>query len=118
MSIVAELLTKPGVIVAGEYAYRGDRFFYKGALKEKHARMASVMCRATTMSTHMEGDMIAAFCPQSGIQPVRGWVMSGPEHTVCVVANVFCLIDNKKGSLNTIIGFMRQALANVPMDLV
>ncbi|NJN47064.1 MAG: DUF2173 family protein [Candidatus Competibacteraceae bacterium] len=59
MSIVAELLTKPGVIAAGEYAYRGDRFSYRGNLTESHARMASIMCRATTMSTHMQGEIIA-----------------------------------------------------------
>ena len=28
MSIVTDLLAKPGVVAAGEYAYRGDRFFF------------------------------------------------------------------------------------------
>lgn len=118
MSIVAELLSQPGVIVAGEYAYRGDRFFHKGALSEKHARMTSIMCRATTMSTNMEGDMLAAFCPHCGIQPVRGWAIRGPETTICVVANIFCLLDNKKSSLNAIIGFLRQALVKAPTNLI
>ena len=57
MSIVTELLAKPGVVAAGEYAYRGDRFSYRGALSEEHARMASIMCRATTMSVNMEGSL-------------------------------------------------------------
>lgn len=118
MSIVAELLAKPGVIAAGEYAYRGDRFSHKGALTEQYARMASIMCRATTMAANMEGGMIAAFCPQAGIQPVRGWMIRGPGNTVCVVANVFCLIDNQKGSLNSILGFMRQALTDETVDLI
>jgi roadblock/LC7 domain-containing protein len=118
MSIVAELITKPGVIAAGEYAYRGDRFSYRGALTERYARMASIMCRATTMGASMEGDMIADLCPQCRIQPVRGWLVRGPEKTVCVIANVFCLIDNKEGSVNSILGFMRETLANEVMDLI
>ena len=118
MSIVAELLTKPGVIAAGQYAYRGDRFSYKGTLTEELARLASIMCRATTMATIMQGEMIAAFRPHSGLQPVRGWLVCGPKNTVCVIANVFCFIDNETGSLNAILRFMRQALADADRDLV
>jgi len=118
MSILAELLDKPGVIAAGEYAYRGDRFSYKGALDQELARLASIMCRATTMATIMQGAMIAAFRPQCGIRPVRGWLVRGPQYTVCVMANVFCFLDNATGSPNAILHFMRQALADVDMDLV
>jgi roadblock/LC7 domain-containing protein len=118
MSIVTDLLAKPGVIAAGEYAYRGDRFSYRGALTEDYARMASIMCRATTMGVNMEGRMLEAFQPRSGLQPPRGWMVHGPDYTVCVIANVFCLLDNSKGSINDIVGFMRQGLANVSADLV
>lgn len=118
MSTVSELLGKTGVIAAGEYAYRGDRFAYRGELSEEHARVVSIMCRATTMGVAMESDMLAMFAPQSGIQPPRGWTVRGPEHTLCVMANVFCLIDNKKGSLNEILGFMYQALAHETMRLI
>lgn len=118
MSIVTDLLAKPGVVAAGEYAYRGDRFSYRGALTEDHARMASLMCRATTMGANMEGRMLAAFQPGNGLQPPRGWLVHGPAYTVCVMANVFCLLENTKGSINDVVGFMRQALANVPADLI
>lgn len=118
MSIVTDLLAKPGVIAVGEYAYRGDRFSYRGALTEEHARMASIMCRATTMSVNMEGAMLEALQPGSGLHPPRGWVVRGPKHTVCVVANVFCLVENAQGSINDIAGFMRQALAYIPTGLI
>jgi len=118
MSILAELLSKPGVIAAGEYAYRGDRFSCKGALDQELARLASIMCRATTMAATMQGEMIAAFRPQCGIAPVRGWLVRGPQYTVCVMANVFCFLDNVTGSPNAVLHFMRQALADVDMDLI
>lgn len=118
MSIVTDLLARPGVIAAGEYAYRGDRFSYRGALSEEHARMASIMCRATTMGANMEGAMLESLRPGSGLHPPRGWVVRGPGHTVCVMANVFCLLDNTQGSVNDIVGFMRQALGDATHDLI
>jgi roadblock/LC7 domain-containing protein len=118
MSIVAELLAKPGVIAAGQYAYRGDRFSYKGSLSEEDARRASIMCRATTMSTIMEGDMLAELGSQNGIHPVRGWAVRGAENTVCVVANVFCFVANEAGSVGGILNFMRESLANQTADMV
>ncbi|HRD49707.1 MAG: DUF2173 family protein [Candidatus Competibacter sp.] len=118
MSTITHLLTQSGVIAAGEYAYRGDRFSYRGALSEEHARMASIMCRATTMGANMEGRMLEALQPRSGLQPPCGWMVHGPDYTVCVIANVFCLLDNTKASINDIIELMRQALANTNADLI
>jgi roadblock/LC7 domain-containing protein len=117
MSIVTDLLAQPGVVAAGEYAYRGDRFSYLGALSEEHARIASIMCRATTMSAHMEGAMLGSIHPH-GLHPPRGWLVSGPVHTVCVMANVFCLLNHTQGSVNDIVRFMRQALGDVSHDLI
>lgn len=118
MSILAELMSKPGVLAAGQYAYRGDRFSYKGALNEHYARLASIMCRATTLSTTMEAEMLAAFHPNCGIQPARGWLVRGPTRTVCVIANTFCLLDNALASPNEIMNAMRQALTDTDTDLI
>lgn len=118
MSIVTDLLARPGVIAAGEYAYRGDRFSYRGALSEEHARMASIMCRATTMGASMEGAMLEALRPGCGLYPPWGWLVRGPVHAVCVMANVFCLFDHTRASVNDIVGFMRQALGDATHDLI
>jgi roadblock/LC7 domain-containing protein len=118
MAIVSELSVMPGVVAAGEYSYRGDRFSYKGQLDEEQARMASIMCRATTLSVHMQGEILNSFSEGSGLSPSKGWVVRGPAFTVCVVANVFCFLDNAKASLNDVLGLMRQRLADAPDDLV
>ena len=78
MSVAAELANMPGVIAAGEYSYRGDRFSFKGQLTDELARMASIMCRATTMSEHMQVDMLEEHCPQCGVSPPEGWIVRGP----------------------------------------
>jgi roadblock/LC7 domain-containing protein len=106
MSIIAELATTPGVIAAGEYSYRGDRFSYEGNLDEEKARMASIMCRATTMAVHMQINMLKSLNADCGSAPARGWVVKGEHFTVCVIANVFCFIDNASASLNEIMDHM------------
>lgn len=118
MSLIAELAALEGVFAAGEYSYRGDRFSYKGNISEEQARMASIMCRATTMGVHMQTDILAGMCPSCGAAPAGGWVVRGPQFTVCVVANVFCFIDNDKASLNTVMGKLRRQLADAPQDLI
>lgn len=118
MGILSELTDMPGVICAGEYSYRGDRFTYKGQIDDEQARQASIMCRATTMSVSMQAGMLGAFCKDCGFDPGKGWIVKGPQLTVCVIANVFCFINEADGSLNQVLGHMRQALADVTNDLV
>lgn len=114
MSIVAELSSLKGVFAAGEYSYRGDRFTYKGQLDEEQARMASIMCRATTMGVHMQADILGAYCgDQCAFTPSRGWVVRGPKFTVCVMANVFCFLDNADASMNDIIEVMYRRLVDI-----
>ncbi len=118
MTILTELNALPGVIAAGEYSYRGDRFSFRGQLEPEHARMASIMCRATTMSVRMQTGILAAACGESGLVPGRGWIVRGPRFSVCVVANVFCFLDNSGGSLNEVLEIMRDRLQGEGEDLV
>lgn len=118
MSVTAELARMPGVIAAGDYSYRGDRFSYQGDITDEMARMAAIMCRATTMSEHMQVGLLEQFCPQCGSGPPRGWIVRGPAFTVCNVANVFCFLDNNSTSLNEVVSLMRERTANATPDLI
>ena len=118
MSIFAELAARPGVIAAGEYSYRGDRFHCKGDLSEEQARMASIMCRATNLSVHMQAHFLAMSMPKCPFNPASGWTVRGPHFTVCVMANVFCFLDNTASSLNEIMQLMKKHLGDEPEDLV
>jgi len=113
MSVYAELADIEGVIAAGEYAYRGDRYSYQGQLNDGMARMASIMCRATTMATHMQAEIVGANSEDCPFDPARGWVVRGAQMSVCVVANVFCFVQNQEGLLNRVMKQMRVKLANV-----
>ena len=116
--LTAELVDRPGVFAAGEYSYRGDRFNYRGEISDEMARMASIMCRATSMSEHMQVGMLEQFCPDCGSSPPQGWIVRGPVFTVCNVANVFAFLHNAQASLNDIMSLMRARLADAAHDLV
>ena len=118
MSIINELAAITGVIAAGEYSYRGDRFSYEGKLDEEKARMASIMCRATTMAVHMQTDMMKSLSADCGCAPSRGWIVKGTNFSVCVIANVFCFVDSNAASLNKIMKTMREKVPNQDAQLV
>lgn len=118
MSVAAELANLPGVVAAGEYSYRGDRFTYKGQINDDMAKMASIMCRATTMSEHMQLGMLKSFCPECAGDYPKGWIVRGPGFTVCNVANVFCFLDNSAASLNDIMALMMRRLGDADHALV
>lgn len=118
MSILSELADLPGVICAGEYSFRGDRFTYKGQMNDDMARQASIMCRATTMSMHMQAGIMNNFCERCGLFPSRGWVVRGAQITVCVVANVFCFLNEADGSMNQVLNMMNEKVPHDTDELV
>ncbi len=118
MSIISELAAVRGVVAAGEYSYRGDRFTFEGQLDEDKARMASIMCRATTMAVHMQVDMMKGLGRDCGCAPARGWVVRGARFSVCVIANVFCFVDNEAASLNEVLELMRDKVPHQEGELV
>ena len=111
MNIVSELAAMEGVMAAGEYSYRGDRFTCEGEMTDDMARMASIMCRSTSMAVHMQMDMIKNLGHDCACIPSRGWIVNGENFSVCVIANYFCFIQNESVSLNAVMSYMRE---NVP----
>ncbi len=118
MSVVAELMALPGVIAAGQYSFRGDRYTYQGQLSDELARMASIMCRATSLGVHMECNMLGELCEDCGLVPGKGWAVRGPHFTVCVMSNYFCFLDNERGSVNDTLHLMIQELRNASDELI
>ncbi len=103
-------MSLPGVMAAGEYAYRGDRYSYEGKMDNEMARMASVMCRATSLGVHMECNILGSVCGECGLTSCRGWAVRGAQYTVCVMSNVFCFLDNDAGSLNDTLKLMLETV--------
>ncbi len=118
MSLIDELAKQSGVMAAGEYAYRGDRFSYVGQLSEEMARMASIMCRTTSMALHMQVDMLKQMGRDCGCAPAQGWSVKGRDYTVCVRGNIFCFINNKSKELNNVMRFLNKHIAPISGEMV
>lgn len=113
MSLIQNLSRMPGVLAAGEYSYRGDRFTFAGQLTDELARMASIMCRATTMASHMQVDMMKSLGADCGCAPARGWMVRGQQFSVCVIGNTFCFLDHRAANLNEV---MQLLIEQVPQQ--
>lgn len=118
MHIVKQLMAIPGVIAAGEFAYRGDRFSYEGALTDEYARMASILCRANTLSINMQSEIVDSFAENCGCRPVQGWVVRGGHISVCVIGNYFAFIDNRPELMNDVMTIMRAKVGDIHDDLL
>lgn len=118
MHIVKQLMAIPGVIAAGEFAYRGDRYTYEGALTNEFARMVSILCRANTLSVNMQSEIFDSFVENCGCRPIQGWVTRGDHITVCVVGNYFCFLESRTGLLNDVLTIMRAKVGDINEDLL
>lgn len=118
MHIVKQLSAIPGVIVAGEYAYHGDRFSFEGALTNEFARIVSILCRVNTLAANMQSEILDAFAENCGFRPVQGWAVRGARVTFCAVGNYFCLIENREGLLNEVMRRMREKIGDLHSELL
>ncbi|MHB8915175.1 MAG: DUF2173 family protein, partial [Thiobacillus sp.] len=101
-----------------EFAYRGDRFSYEGALTDEFARMASILCRANTLNVNMQSEIFDSFAENCGCRPVQGWITRGSLVSVCVVSNYFCFIENRPELLNDVMTIMRAKVGDIHDDLL
>lgn len=126
MSLITDLMELTGVVAAGDFVYRGDQYSaHRGPMSEEETRTMSSLCRANTTSMRMEGDLLALFSrvcqPEAGgcgFDPAKGWVMHGAKRSICVISNVYCLIDNDRASLTEVLGLMRERLSEAPDHLM
>ena len=113
MHIAKQLMAIPGVIAAGEYAYRGDRYTYEGGLTDEYARMASILCRANTLNASMQAEMLSSFAEHCACLTLQGWVVRGKQVSVCAVGNFFCMLENRQGVLNDVMTVMRAKVGDI-----
>lgn len=119
MSLVSHLMELPGVIAAGDFAYRGGHYYHhEGDLSENETRLVATLCRANSAALRMEGDMLTMFskvCQPGaggcGFEPFDGWVVHGASKSICVMSNVYCVFDNQHASITQLLRTLRERLA-------
>ena len=53
-------------------------------------------------------DVFSLFSQMNGWTPARGWVVKGAQMTVCSVANVVAMLDNKDVSINEVMRVLEE----------
>ncbi|CAK0746587.1 DUF2173 family protein [Gammaproteobacteria bacterium] len=106
MNLITKLLSIPGVIAAGEFSNRGERFTHAGLLDHQQARMASIMCSSNSLAINMQAGILTSLAGEGGLTPIRGWIVQGSHFTVCVVGQKFCFLEQETASLNQVFALM------------
>ena len=112
MRYIGKLMKMPGVIAAGYFTYKGEIKEYMGQLTRYEAEQLSSMCYANLRMVRMQGNMLQALTAykpgneRCGLHSANGWVVRGPQKTVCVISDSFCIFNNSGGSLNDILHLM------------
>ncbi|MDW8032862.1 MAG: DUF2173 family protein [Aquificaceae bacterium] len=101
MANLDKLMNVKGVWAAGEFTDDGKLVAYKGNLSEEHAAMAAEMCAANNAMAKMQCDGYTAFSGQEWT-PLRGWALTGPKYSVCVMGNVGVFVNNDEVSFNEV----------------
>jgi roadblock/LC7 domain-containing protein len=73
-------------------------------LMERLARFAQWYRRMVSSNT----DLLSLFSQMRGWSPSQGWIVQGADVTVCSIGNMVCLFDNAQGSVNEIMGALRE----------
>lgn len=101
MANLDRLLQIKGVFAAGEFSDDGKVIAYKGDVTEEEAAMAAMMCAANTAMAKMQADGFTAFSGKEWT-PLKGWAVTGPKYSVCVMGNVGVFVKNDEVSFNEV----------------
>jgi len=102
MTDLNKLLEIKGVFAAGTFSDDGKMTGFAGDLKEDYAAMAASMCAANMHVARMQVDGYTAMSGESGWTPAKGFALSGPKFSVCVVGNTGVFARNGEASFNQI----------------
>ena len=101
MANLDNILNVKGVFAAGEFADDGSLTAFKGGLSEEFAAMAAQMCAANNGTARVQCDGYTAFSGEEWT-PMRGWALSGPTVSICVMGNVGAFMHTEEASFNEV----------------
>lgn len=105
--MMKRLLAVDGVMVVCQF--RDDGALVEGYGMGDDAMLVKLAKFAHDYKRMVQGnaDQLAMFTQMAGWTPPGGWVVHGPQTSVCSVANLVCVIDNRQASLNEVMNQLR-----------
>ncbi len=105
--MIKQLLALDGVMAI--CLFRDDGLFLEGYGMLPEDQLAGLAKFAHDYKRIVQGnaDQLSMFTQMNGWTPPGGWIVRGPQLSVCGTGNLVCVLQNNEGSLNEVM----QALA-------
>ncbi|MEA3411645.1 MAG: DUF2173 family protein [Pseudomonadota bacterium] len=95
------LLQLAGAVAAGEFGVGGSLIDYKGDIDEETARSLSMLCAANTLLARTQVET-ASKVTRLNLTPLKGWMMSAGDYTVCVMGEIGVVVITDKADFNEV----------------
>ena len=107
--MIKRLLLMDGVVAVCRF--RDDGAFVEGFGRMPDAELQALAAFAHDYKRIVQGnaDQLAMFTNLRGWTPPGGWIVRGSEMSVCSVANLVCVIDNREAAINAVMHDLTEA---------
>ena len=107
--MIKRLLALDGVMVVCRFRDDGEFIEGYGLLDDQQMRGLAKFAHDYKRMVQGNADQLSMFTQMAGWTPPGGWMVSGPEMSVCSVGNLVCVIDNKESSANEVMAQLHDA---------
>jgi roadblock/LC7 domain-containing protein len=95
------LLQLAGAVAAGEFGVGGSLIDYKGEIDKETARSLAMLCAANTLLARTQVETTSKVT-QLNLTPLKGWMMSAGDFTVCVMGEIGVVVLTDKADFNEV----------------
>ena len=107
--MLKRLLAVDGVMAVCQFRDDGELVEAQGLLDEQSYAHLARFAHDFKRMVQGNADQLAMFTQMRGWTPPGGWLVRGPQWTVCAVANLVCVFDHREGSINEVMAELQQA---------
>jgi len=107
--MLKRLLVLDGVVAVCRFQDDGTVVDAAGVISDE---MMANMARFSHWYRRMisgNSDVFSLFSQMNGWTPARGWIVKGDKMSVCSVANVVAMVENKDASVNQVMQALEEA---------
>ena len=107
--MIKQLLALDGVMAVAQF--RDDGMLVEGYGMQGNQQLAELAKFAHDYKRIVQGnaDQLSMFTQVSGWTPPGGWIVHGPELSVCSAGNLVCMVENASCSLNEVMHDLAEA---------
>lgn len=107
--MIKQLLVLDGVMAVCHFRDDGALVEGYGMLDEQQLAGLAKFAHDYKRIVQGNADQLAMFTQLNGWTPPGGWMVRGPDMSVCSVGNIVCAINNDESALNEVMQELQEA---------